>query len=176
MYVDDLIRWQRPAAREDMFQVVPFQVLHDDVWTAIMHVRIDGSDHIGVVEEPDDLHLAEEPGDRRLAQRTVGQDHLEGDHAIHQAVPRLEDPAPRPLADVVEQGIAAEGQALLPRQEPTGLELGERPFLDELTGQGQGIIQGRHGNESVPHRPPFRIGQHSRPFEGREELGSGETR
>ena len=67
----------------------------------------------------------------------VGQDHLEGDHAIHQAVPRLEDPAPRPLADVVEQGIAAEGKALLPLQEPAGLELGERPFLDELMGQGQ---------------------------------------
>ena len=26
----------------------------------------------------------------------VGHEHLEGDHAIHQAVPRLEDPAPRP--------------------------------------------------------------------------------
>ena len=64
--VDDLIRRQRPAAREDVFQVVPFQVLHDDVRTALMHVGIDGPDHIGVVEERDDLHLAEEPGDRRL--------------------------------------------------------------------------------------------------------------
>ena len=137
MYVDDLIRWQGPAAHKDMFQVVPFQVLHDDVRTALMHVGIDGPDHIGVVEERDDLHLAEEPGDRRLAQRTVGHEHLEGDHAIHQAVPRLEDPAPRPLADVVEQGLAAEGKALLPPQEPTGLELGERPVLDELMGQGQ---------------------------------------
>ena len=66
-----------------------------------------------------------------------GQDHLEGDHAIHQAVPRLEDPAPRPLADVVEQIIAAESQALLPLQEPAGLERGERPFRDQLTGEVQ---------------------------------------
>ncbi len=107
-----------------------------------------------------------------LSNVAVGQDHLEGDHAIHQAVPRLEDPAPRPLADVVEQGIATEGKALLPHHEPTGLELGERPVLDELMGQGQRIVMFRRVNESVPHLPPFLIGQDSRPFERREKLGS----
>ena len=33
--------------------------------------------------------------------------------------------------------IAAEGKPFLPLQEPAGLEPGERPFLDELTGQGR---------------------------------------
>ena len=63
---DHLMGRQRPAAREDLFQVLPLQILHDDVRAALMLVGIDGPDDVGVVEEPDDLHLAEEPGDRSL--------------------------------------------------------------------------------------------------------------
>ena len=106
--LDDLIRRKRPAPREKMPEVFPFEVLHHNVWTALMHVGVDGADHIGVVEERDDLHLAEESGLRRLDKRRAGHEPLESDHAIHQAVPRLEDPPARPLANVVEQGVASE--------------------------------------------------------------------
>ena len=129
----------RGPAAQHALQVVPFEILHHDVRAALMHVGIDGADHVGLVQEGDDFHLAEEAGDPRLVKRTVGQEHFEGNDPIHQAVPGLEDPAPRPLAEMIDQDIASEVKPLLPRQKPAGLELGESPIADELMGQGQRI-------------------------------------
>ena len=95
---------------------------------AVMHVGIDGPDHIGVVEEPDDLHLAEEPGDRRAcSMHASGTTTLSATTRSIRRCRALKTRPRAPLADVVEQDIAAEGQALLPPQEPTGLELRQRP-------------------------------------------------
>ena len=83
---------------------------------------------------------------------------------------RLEDPAPRPLADALEQDVAPQDEGLLAPQQPTGLELSDHPFVNELVRQGQGITKVRPTTVSILHRPPFRIGEDPRTFEGAEEM------
>ena len=121
----------------DPLEVLSLQVLHDNVRGILVLVcGVEGADHIGVVENPDDLHFAEKPRDGVLRGCTDRQYDLEGDQAIHQPMPGLEYSPHGSDTEAVQQHVTPENEVLaFPSQQMVGLELGQPALLDESPGQ-----------------------------------------
>ena len=84
------MRGQHPTTTQDLLEILPLQVFHDNVRGVLELVRVEGADHVGVVENADNLHFEEEPRDGMLRGCADRQYDLDGDQAIHQLMPGLE--------------------------------------------------------------------------------------
>ncbi len=144
------MRRQHPPPPQDLLEILSLQVLHDNVRGVLELVGVESADHVGVVEQPDDLHLAEEPRDGMLRGRTARQYDLEGDQAIHQPMPGLEYAAHGTDTDAVQQHEPSENEALgLADQQAAGLKLGQHAMLDEPLGQGGRVLRWPVLNQAI---------------------------
>ena len=138
-----------------------------------MLVGVVGANHVGVVEQADDLHLAKESSDGMLRRDAHRQDDLERDHAIHQSMPRLEHSSHGAGANVLQQHVASIGQSRsLPHQQPTRLQERQHPVLDELVGQdrGRNIPRLSPVGRTATNVPQHRLGENSQLLDSREEF------
>jgi hypothetical protein len=126
---------------DDRGQVAPLDVLHHQEVDPLGLPGIVSRDHVRVVELGGGLDLALEALDglRRLDGHR--RQDLQGDQAFHLAVTGLEDLAHPPLADLVQDHVLAQHEALhAALANLAGLVLGEPAGLDQQVGQGGGVV------------------------------------
>ncbi len=97
---------------QQILEVLPRHVLHGDEVVFADAIGIEGTDHVGVVQAADELHLAPESGERLAIGDASRIEDLQGDDPAHHPVPGLVDAAHPALAEEVEDDVAAEDQAL----------------------------------------------------------------
>ncbi len=107
-----LLRGEPPALREQPGQVGALDVLHGQVAIVAGQRGVVGQHDVGVRELGGGLHLAAEACQQVLLILAVGADYLEGDEAVHEGVPGLEDLAHAALPDPLQQQVRPQHQAL----------------------------------------------------------------
>ncbi len=126
-----------PAARgEQLAQVGALDVLHSQIVIVAGQGGVVGEHDVGVRELGGRLHLAAEADQQFLLVEAVGADDLEGDEAVHEGVPGLEDLAHAALPEPLHQQVRPQHQTLgAALQDLVDLEGGEPAAADQFGGQ-----------------------------------------
>ena len=169
--IEHFVGGERAAFEEEEVEAPPGHVFHDEIEEPPELVRVEGADHVRVIEPADQLHLPVEPGDRAGLRRDLRGDDLQGDEPAHQPVLGLVDPTLRARADRLEDDVAADHQAVrLVAQEVVGLEPGQELLRDDAIGQGLRLARERTAEDLGADLLELTIGQDLRLLEERQQV------
>jgi hypothetical protein len=128
---------QRACISDQMGQVGPVDVFHDEKMEIAGLIGVVSHDNIGMGQLGNGLYLALEAFDRFRVVEVVFADQLESDQAVEFVMARLENQAHTAFAQPFEQDVGAQQQLLsLALQQLIDL-IGRQPAsLQELGGEG----------------------------------------
>ena len=99
---------QRADAIDDLRQVEPLDVFHDQVVAALGLAGVHGANDVRMVELPDGLHFPLETGDPLRILGQAGGENLDGDQLAELPVPGFIDGAHASLAQNLQQVVLQE--------------------------------------------------------------------